>query len=50
MAGQVLLTTLSSVGKHFSEWARTRAEVEAYGKAMADMLCAYLKDLMRDAG
>jgi AcrR family transcriptional regulator len=47
LAGDLIKTTLSAVGKHFSESPRTRAEIEAYGKAMADMLCAYLESLGR---
>ncbi|MGJ5177657.1 TetR family transcriptional regulator [Bradyrhizobium oligotrophicum] len=35
-------TTLSQVGKHFSETPRSRAEISAYADAMADMFCAYL--------
>jgi hypothetical protein len=33
------------VGKHFSAKPRTRAEIDAYAGAMADMLCAYLREL-----
>jgi AcrR family transcriptional regulator len=45
LAGDLTTTTLSAVGKHFSERPRTSAEIEAYADAMADMLCAYLKSL-----
>lgn len=45
LAGDLITTTLSAVGKQFSESPRTAAEIETYADAMADMLCAYLKDL-----
>jgi AcrR family transcriptional regulator len=45
LAGDLITTTLSAVGKQFSESPRTPVEIEAYADAMADMLCAYLKDL-----
>jgi AcrR family transcriptional regulator len=45
LAGDLITTTLSSVGKHFSETARTSAEIEVYADAMADMFCAYLENL-----
>ena len=45
LAGKLITTTLSVVGKQFSESPRTPAEIETYADAMADMLCAYLRDL-----
>jgi AcrR family transcriptional regulator len=42
MAGDLITTTLSKVGKQFSESPRTPAEIETYADAMADMFCAYL--------
>jgi AcrR family transcriptional regulator len=45
LAGDLITTTLSTVGKQFSETPRTRAEIEAYADAMADMFCAYLRAL-----
>jgi hypothetical protein len=42
LAGDLITTTLSEVGKQFSESPRTPAEIEAYADAMADMFCAYL--------
>ena len=45
LAGELITTTLSAVGKQFSESPRTPTEIETYAEAMADMLCAYLKDL-----
>jgi hypothetical protein len=43
LVGDLITATLSQMGKHFSETPRTRAEIEAYADAMADMLCAYLR-------
>ncbi|TAI65131.1 TetR family transcriptional regulator [Bradyrhizobium sp. Leo170] len=45
LAGDLITTTLTEVGKQFSETPRSPTEIEAYGDAMADMFCAYLKDL-----
>jgi AcrR family transcriptional regulator len=45
LAGDLITTTLSQVGKHFSETPRIPAEIEAYADAMADMFCAYLRGL-----
>lgn len=47
MAGDLIMTTLSTVGKQFSETPRTAAEIDAYADAMADMFCAYLRGLRR---
>jgi len=45
MAGDLIVRTLSTVGKDFSESPRTAAEIEAWADTMADMLCAYLESL-----
>ncbi len=45
LAGDLITTTLSAVGKQFSEGPRTPAEIAAYADAMADMFCAYLRGL-----
>ncbi|WP_437359507.1 TetR family transcriptional regulator [Inquilinus limosus] len=45
LAGDLITTTLSEVGKRFSETPRTPAEIETYANAMADMFCAYLNGL-----
>ncbi|HUA52918.1 MAG TPA: TetR family transcriptional regulator [Candidatus Sulfotelmatobacter sp.] len=45
VAGTLIRTTLSAVGKQFSGRRRTSAEIEDYADAMADMFCAYLRDL-----
>lgn len=47
LAGDLVTTTLSEVGKRFSETPRTPSEIEAYADALADMLCAYLEGLRR---
>jgi AcrR family transcriptional regulator len=45
LVGDLITTTLGSVGKQFSESPRTSSEIDAYGEAMADMFCAYLRGL-----
>ena len=47
LAADLITTTLSAVGKRFSESPRTAAEIETYSDAMADMFCAYLRNLER---
>ncbi len=44
-AAAVIMTTMSEVGKRVSEEAGSRAEVDAWASAMAEMLCAYLQRL-----
>lgn len=45
LACSLITTTLSTVGKHFSEESRTPAEIQRYADAMADMFCAYLHSI-----
>lgn len=45
LAGALITTTLSAVGKNFSENLRTPAEIHAHADALADMVCAYLNAL-----
>jgi hypothetical protein len=45
LAGDLIAATLSGVGKHFSATPRTRAQMDVYAGAMADMFCACLKVL-----
>ncbi len=45
LARDLITTTLSTVGKDFSEQPRTAAAIRAYADAMADMFCAYLESL-----
>ncbi len=40
--GDLIITTITAVGKEFSETPRTDAEIDAYAEALADMVCAYL--------
>ncbi|RQV22171.1 TetR/AcrR family transcriptional regulator [Burkholderia cenocepacia] len=47
LACELILTTLTTGGKAFSETARTPAAIAAYSDAMADMFCAYLAHLAR---
>jgi len=42
LAGQLIQTTLSDVGKRFSETPRSDGEIAAWADAMADMFSAYL--------
>jgi AcrR family transcriptional regulator len=45
LAGDLITTTPSAVGKDFSERSRAPEEIDAYADAMADMFCAYLREL-----
>jgi AcrR family transcriptional regulator len=45
LAGELIITTLSAMGEHFSGRPRTPAEIKTYAEAMADMFCAYLRGL-----
>ena len=45
LAGALITTTLSLVGKNFSESPHSAAEIDSYAEAMADMFCAYLESL-----
>jgi AcrR family transcriptional regulator len=45
LAGDLIKTTFTTVGKRFSETPRSPAEIEAFADAMADMFCAYLERL-----
>ena len=47
LAGEMIKSTLSAVGKEFSETPRTPAAIARYSDAMADMFCAYLAHLAR---
>jgi AcrR family transcriptional regulator len=42
-AAELYIATMSSMGKHVSETARTRAEVDLWAAAIADMFLAYLR-------
>jgi AcrR family transcriptional regulator len=47
LAADVVMTTMSTVGKTISERARSSAEVDAFAEATSDMICAYLEKLAR---
>lgn len=47
LACDLIVTTLSTVGKEFSESPRSSAEIETYADGMADMFCAYIRELAR---
>ena len=50
LAADLITTTLSKVGKHFSESPRSPADIETYAQAMAEMFCAYLESLAGASG
>jgi AcrR family transcriptional regulator len=50
LAADLITTTLSKVGKHFSESPRNPADIETYAQAMADMFCAYLESFAGASG
>jgi hypothetical protein len=50
LAADLIATTLSKVGKHFSESPKSPTETETYADAMADMFCAYLESLAGGSG
>ena len=45
LSGDLIKRTMSTVGASFSETPRKPAEIDAYAKEMADMLCGYLERL-----
>ena len=47
MAAGLVTATLAGVGKRFSEVPRTPDEIAAYADAVADMVCAYLREVGR---
>ena len=47
MIGTLIFTTITAVGKEFSETPGARDDIDAHADAMADMLCAYLEDAGR---
>lgn len=48
LAGNLIATTFSAVGKSFSETPRSQKEIKAYADAVADMFCAYLQSLQKE--
>ena len=47
LAGDLIVTTLSAVGKNFSQIPKTSLEIDLFADAIADMFCAYLNSLAR---
>ena len=47
LAGDLIMTTLSAVGKNFSQIPKTSLEIDFFADAIADMFCAYLNSLAR---
>ena len=45
VTGTLIMTTLTSVGKDFSESPRSSSEIETFAEAMSDMFCAYIAGL-----
>jgi AcrR family transcriptional regulator len=43
LAGAVLMTTMSALGKSISEQAHSKSEVDAWALAVGEMFCAYLQ-------
>ena len=43
-AADLINSTLGNVGKHFSESARTPAEIQTYAQDMAEMFCAWISE------
>lgn len=50
LAGKLIKTTLSEVGKRFSETPRSEAEIARHADGLADMFCAYLDKLAGRGG
>jgi AcrR family transcriptional regulator len=50
LAGDLIMNTLCSAGKRFSESLPTEAEIDRYSDAMAEMFCAYLRELWPSRG
>lgn len=42
LAGDLIFTTLATVGEHLSGTERSEEDIQHYSDAMADMFCAYL--------
>ena len=47
LAAELITTTLSEVGKRFSETPRSEVEIARHADGLADMFCAYLGELAR---
>jgi AcrR family transcriptional regulator len=49
LAGDVMMMTLSAVGKQISEMPRASTEIDTYANAIADMLCAYIDGMTKQS-
>lgn len=47
LAGELITTTLSTVGHSFSETQRSAAQIKIWADAMTDMFCAYLAGISK---
>lgn len=47
-AADLINSTLGNVGKHFSETPRCDAEIQTYASDMADMFCAWIREMGAD--
>ncbi|MDR3431622.1 MAG: TetR family transcriptional regulator [Rouxiella aceris] len=47
LAGELITTTLSTVGHSFSETPHSAAQIKIWADAMADMFCAYLAGISK---
>ncbi len=45
LVGDLLVMTMTSVGKEISETPKTKAEIDAYAETMSDMFDTYLRSL-----
>jgi AcrR family transcriptional regulator len=45
LAGELIITTMTAVGKELSETPRPEADIAAFAEAMSDMFSAYLTKL-----
>ena len=45
MAGDLIMTTMTTVGREFSAEPKTDTEIAAYANAMSDMFCSYVRSL-----
>jgi AcrR family transcriptional regulator len=47
LSGELIIMTMTSVGKELSETPRTDAEISAFADQMSDMFCTYLENVHR---
>lgn len=49
LISNLITTTMSKVGKNFSETPRSRTEIKNYADQMADMFCAYIISIQQSS-